>query len=157
MPNLPRTSKKPESKNAIDAMVFRADTLGIYGRHLIPPNPSCNNQISTQYRRSYRETIQAELARFWSKSQWISRLWLWVRSLWGNAFGLSLLMVSYSVDHGADYGLNWNRVFVFFSQVAQVFAIREVIVLLAHGVDLVKMERLKRGAWKHVPRIFSWN
>ena len=39
MPVKFQMSKKPENKNAIDAVTFRAGTLGIYGRHLLLPNP----------------------------------------------------------------------------------------------------------------------
>ena len=45
MPNLP---KKPENKNAIDAVAFRAGTLGIYGRHLLVPNPNHGSLKSSE-------------------------------------------------------------------------------------------------------------
>ena len=41
MSNLPKVSEKLKNKNAIDAVAFKADTLGIYDRHLLLPNPIC--------------------------------------------------------------------------------------------------------------------
>ena len=48
-------SKKPENKNAIDAVAFRADTLGIYGRHLLLPNPKYRTTEQARGGKDYRK------------------------------------------------------------------------------------------------------